>query len=98
MSECANCGNQSATRWKLTFSKEGRFEECDQCSKGSFNTGIPDVYWPGHQHKDSNIVDLSGNEILLESRRHKAELLRERGMREGNDRVHGGPGHRFGTR
>lgn len=59
---------------------------------------VPDVYWPGHIHKDANIVDNMGNEILLESRQHKATLMRERGMREANDRVHGGPGHRLNRR
>ncbi len=67
---------------------------CDRCGGISgADVGTPDVHWPGI-HKDPNIVDKMGNEILLESRRHKAQLLRERGMREANDRYHGGPGHR----
>lgn len=68
---------------------------CDQC--GGFSgagVGTPDVIFKGI-HKDPNIVDKMGNEILIESRRHKAQLLRERGMREANDRRHGGPGHRW---
>lgn len=94
MASCANCGNKEATRWKITWAKEGPREECDRCGKSAYNSWVPDVCWPG-MHTDANIVDNMGNPILLESRRHKAQLMRERGMREANDRVRGGPGHRF---
>ncbi len=94
--ECGNCGNKEAHRWKVSFSKEGRHENCEGCGHVG-TTWQPDVYFPG-MHKDPNIVDNMGNEILLESRQHKARLMRERGMREANDRLHGGPGHRFGVR
>jgi hypothetical protein len=96
MAECGNCDNKTAYRWKVTYGKYGRREECDRCGNVG-TTWQPDVYFPGI-HKDPNIVDNMGNEILIESKQHKATLMRERGMREANDRVHGGPGHRFDKR
>lgn len=86
----------AAHRWKVTYFKGNRHEECDQCGHVA-STWVPDVIFKGI-HKDPNIVDLMGNEILIESRQHKARLLRERGMREANDSWHGGPSHRGNKR
>ncbi len=90
---CGNCNNERALRWKVTYSKQGRFEECDQCGSSRFNTWVPDVVFKA-PHYDSNIVDNMGKEIWIESPRHKARLLRERGWREANDTVRGGLSHR----
>jgi len=51
--------------------------------------GIPDVYWPGHEHYNENLTDNMGNPILLKSRRHKAEALKMMGVTETGDRVRG---------
>lgn len=96
MASCGNCGTTEATRWKVTYSADGRAEECDRCGHVG-NVWVPDVYFRG-RHKDPNIVDNMGNEIYIESRQHKATLMRERGMREANDRLRGGPGHRLDKR
>lgn len=63
-------------------------ETCNFC--GSFSTTyIPDVYWPGHSHTNPNITDRMGNPIYLESRQHKARVMKEQGLSEAGDRVHG---------
>lgn len=85
-----------AHRWKVTYSKGTRHEECDRCGHVG-STWVPDVYFRGI-HKDANIVDNMGNAILIESRQHKAQLMRERGMREAMDRVRGAPAHRLDRR
>ena len=98
MAHCDGCGNDAAMalqigHWKDESGQSVKYCICDRCGNVSgAGAGTPDVYFPGI-HKDPNIVDKMGNEILLESRRHKADLMRERGMREANDRWHGGPGH-----
>lgn len=65
---------------RVYFSKEGMRELCNAC--GELKTiALPDVYFPG-RHKDPNIVDNMGNEILIESKQHKQRLLKERGWVE----------------
>jgi hypothetical protein len=98
---CAGCGNKAAFALRVRFTKEdGSVETCDVCGKVSAcAAATPDVYWPGRGHYDDNIVDQStGKPIFLESRRHKAQLMKEQGMREANDSHRGAPGHRFNKR
>lgn len=76
---CA-CGNEKASRWQVSYGKDGRREECDRCGHVG-SALLPDLYFPG-QHKDPNIVDGMGKEILIESKGHKQKLLRERGWVE----------------
>lgn len=80
MAECGNCGNKAAVRWRISYGKDGRREECDQCGRAS-SSCLPDVYFR-RAHKDANIVDNMGNPILIESKGHKQKLLRERGWVE----------------
>ena len=88
MAHCRNCGNTSAYHLKTIFIKEGRIDSCNACGL-SVSTWFPDVYWPGHSYKSENITDEIGIPILLESKRHKATLMRQQGMTEAGDRVHG---------
>lgn len=87
--ECRGCGKH-AHYLKIRFVDGVAIENCKNCGAvETSNVGIPDVYWPGHAHTNPNITDRMGREILLTSRRHKAEVMRKQGISEAGDRVHG---------
>lgn len=80
MAECSGCGNGKAYKTFTRFVEKELVTVCDRC--GDFrSSAVPDVYFPG-AHKDSNIVDGMGTPILIESKRHKQQLLKERGWVE----------------
>lgn len=85
---CRGCGNDKAYRVSVRLIGGTYTDICNRCgSVGS--TYVPDVYWPGQAYKSENITDKNGNPILLTSRRHKAEVMREQGIVEAGDRYHG---------
>ena len=90
---CQRCGNQAAyhiTSW-YDRATEKMVEVCDGCG-GDRRGVIPthsDVYWPGAPHRNPNICDDIGRPILLESREHKARVMKELGIREAGDRTRG---------
>lgn len=85
--ECTSCGNDKAYGLKIAYTKYGRFEECDRCGQVS-NVGIADVYWKGPGYHPG-ILDKDNKPIFLESRGHKARLMKEMGLREAGDTHHG---------
>ena len=85
---CLGCGNQQAYR---TFTTATGFECCDKCGAlGSLD--VPDVYFPG-PYIDPNLGHpdrpCEKDGVLVLSKRHKAMLLKEQGLREVGDRRHG---------
>jgi len=85
---CRGCGNSAAYRVQARMIENKIIDICDRCGDvGSAH--VPDVYWPGHAYKSENITDANGNPILLTSRRHKAEVMREQGLSEAGDKYHG---------
>ena len=80
-----DCGNVSAPRMSY---RGGRWL-CSQCSDVAFNTWIPDVYWDANPC--DHAVDDNGNPMTFLGKRHKALWLREHGISEAGDRVHGAP-------
>lgn len=85
---CA-CGNKVATKMRIRFDAKGmKHENCNHCGEVG-SAYVPDVYWPGHAYTSENITDKMGNPILLESRQHKARVMKEQGMVEAGDRYHG---------
>lgn len=87
--ECDGCGNKLAYKISMFRTDEGDFSSwCDKCgSVGS--TWTPDVYWPGHAYASEHVTDTMGNPITFESRRHKAEVMRQQGISEAGDMHHG---------
>jgi len=86
--DCDGCGNEKAASLFISYGKEGRICICDRCG----HTGIassPDVYWPGHTYESQNITDRMGKPIPLTSKRQKAKIMKEMGLKEVGDRVHG---------
>ena len=86
---CNNCGKE-CSRSKTRYTKEGeKKEECERCSQGLFN-GVPDVYFR-RPYFDEHLADAKNpHGHYIESRRHKAEVLKKLGLFEAGDRMHGG--------
>ena len=90
---CRTCGNQNAVRIHIFYDSESatRTETCDSCGALG-NLYAPDVYFD-RPYLDPNLVTPkdhnSPDGIWVESKRHKAQLLKEQGLRECGDRVHG---------
>lgn len=86
---CGSCHNDSYA--VMTRAIDGKLHDfCVKCNAEFRKNTVPDVYWPGHQHTNENLTDSMGNPILLRSRRHKAAVMRELGVREVGDRIRGG--------
>lgn len=85
--DCKGCGNKSA--YRMSFSTLG--ESCDRCGSSSLGTfRFSDVYFktPGfEEHLSDPEKSPRGN--YVESREHKAMLMRNLGLREVGDKVHG---------
>lgn len=88
--KCAGCQNDRAYR-VVTIYRDGQLlDSCDRCAALEPST-IHDVYWPGHAHYNSQLVDKFGKPILITSKAHKAQILKEKGLIEAGDRVRGAP-------
>lgn len=90
---CKGCGNQAAFHTTAWYDKAADkiVEICDRCGgsrRGEIPTE-PDVYWPGQAHYNANICDEMGRPVLLTSRKHKAEVMKQRNLQEAGDRHHG---------
>ena len=86
---CGGCGNQEAYRWRA---HEDGSEECDECG-GLGAMSIPDVYYPGPYY-DPNLAHPNRpweaeKGPLVTSKEHKLALMREQGLYEKGDSVHG---------
>lgn len=86
--KCSGCNNQSAHR--LSYSKHG--ETCDRCgSLGAFK--FSDVFFDQKkgEYFDPNITDpvKAPFGTLIRSRQHKAEVMRQNGLKEVGDKRHG---------
>lgn len=85
---CRNCG-EASHHISTKISDAGMpMDTCTNCGDVG-NSGLPDVYWPGYTHKNDNICDMMGKPIELTSRRHKAQVMKEKGLRESGDPYHG---------
>lgn len=83
--ECP-CGNQKAYAMKMGGSGVW---ECNECG-GASQAHYADVFWNGKPVE--NLCDpVSGKPLEFISRGHKAKYMKERGITEAGDRVHGAP-------
>ena len=85
---CNNCGNDRARRWR-------RYEDGMECCEGCGGLGalsIPDVYFV-KPYLDPNLPHPNRpwekDGVWVESKQHKAALLKEQGLREVGDKVNG---------
>lgn len=84
---CSGCGHKSA--YRVSYSSAG--ESCNACAPATISTfKFSDVYFKGpgfEAHMADPEKSPKGN--FVRSREHKAALMREIGIREVGDKVHG---------
>jgi hypothetical protein len=85
---CDSCSNKEAVR----LSYRGGVETCDRCGDvPAFK--FSDVYFPQKSgaHFVTNLADPNKSQLgnMVYSREHKAQLMRDLGVKESGDRVHG---------
>ena len=87
---CEGCGNKAAVVTRTGYENGQRYEICNSSNCGNLATPWhPDVYFRRPEMVE-NLADANhpfGQ--VVESRRHKARILREQGLREAGDMHHG---------
>lgn len=87
--DCRGCGRTDAWAVRTIVDGNELIDTCNFCSGvGSGGTAASDVYFP-RPHACQNITDEAGKPIFFESKSHKAQVMREKGLSEVGDRVHG---------
>ena len=85
---CQRCGNKEA--YSLSFSAAGC--SCNLCGL-TRSKGSPDVYFR-RPYLDPHLVDVKDvrqkDGVWIESKRHKAEIMRNLNVVEAGDKRHGG--------
>lgn len=80
---CSNCG--SATWYQIRTMMEGTdvYDWCSDCQTPvSGVSGVPDVYLPRAGMTFQALCDETGKPIPIQSKRHKQQVMNERGLRE----------------
>jgi hypothetical protein len=85
-----SCGNEDASKVRIVYGEDGgRIECCDKCGQLDNSGCEPDVFFrePYFDEHLGNKVHPHGQWVF--SKRHKARLLKEQGLVESGDRIHG---------
>ena len=87
---CNGCGNSGAYVTKTYAGEAGLLELCNARNCGNLKTPwVPDVFFPG-PHFSEHLADADHPQgQVIESKRHKAQVLAKQGLREDGDHVHG---------
>lgn len=90
---CKSCGSADYYYWRFTIDSKGvSYEECSECSKRNTPNLSPDVYFDkskGSNQTDPNLCGRNGIPIPFSSKREKAAILKQLGLREAGDKNHG---------
>jgi hypothetical protein len=89
---CASCGAADYYYWRVVTVGTERYEECSECSKRAAPMLSPDVFFDpskGRNQTDPNLVDRYKGPIPFSSKREKAAIMRQLGLREAGDKEHG---------
>ena len=91
--KCNGCGNEHASKIHIYYittelKERLKMEKCDSCGVVS-SPYLPDVYFE-HPYFDEHIADLKNPQgMWIESKSDKARKMKNLGLRESGDRVHG---------
>lgn len=91
---CNGCGNTKAYHIRSVWDGAGLVDFCDSKTCGNLDesgVGIPDVYLPRGGMKFENLCDDMGRPYEVSTKREKANVMRQLGVSEAGDRVHGAP-------
>ncbi len=87
--KCEGCGKEA--RVTRTWHENGKkVEVCDHADCGDLSTPwTPDVYFRKPEMVENLADEAHPGGQVVESKQHKARLMREQGVREDGDRYHG---------
>jgi len=87
---CAYCEEAKDDLARLVIPERGEIRRyCRSCMKPK--AGIPDVYFDGKPEENLADDPRTGKPRVFSSKAEKAAYLKERGLIEAGDRVHGAP-------
>ncbi len=90
---CKTCGSSTYYHWRFTIDKDGnRYESCNDCAKMAIPNLCPDVFFDsskGANQTDPNLHDRYKGAIPFSSKREKAAIMKQLGLREAGDKEHG---------
>lgn len=89
---CLGCGATTYHYWRVVFAQGTRYEQCSECSRTATPSLSPDVYFDnskGAFQTDPNLCARDGKPIPFSSKREKAAILNQLGLREAGDKDHG---------
>ena len=84
---CLTCGNEHPSR--MRWYEDGT-RICNNCGL-SDGGGVPDVFWNGKPEENLADDPNTGNPRIFASKGEKAAYLKEKGLMEAGDKVHGAP-------
>ena len=86
--KCASCGADPAIAIRASIIGGTLVEGCYYCA-GIRPRATPDVYF-SKPYFDSNLADAQNpHGVMIHSKRHKAHVMSEQGVREDGDKYHG---------
>lgn len=89
---CSGCGNRFPTVTRTWFDRESRrfLEVCNSADCGNLKPPTFHDVWVPKPYFDPNLGDENNpHGRMIESKGHKAKVLKELGLREDGDRYHG---------
>src|SRR5580765_934997 len=89
---CRSCGSTVWYQKRTVIDKGEFFDRCSECDSGLRTSTSADVYFkpgPDGVEYHPNICDRNGDPIPLTSRAHKAEVMRQKNLREAGDPIRG---------
>ena len=90
---CTNCGSIKWFYFRMICPHKKKLRgECSDCSNASIPKLSPDVYFDsskGVNQTDPNLCRRDGTPIPFSGKRKKAKILKQKGLREAGDKIHG---------
>lgn len=90
---CETCKSTDYYYWRVSVDDLGnRSQYCSSCFSGNVPSLSPDVYFDrskGANQVDPNLCTRDGKQIPFSSKREKAAILKQLGLREAGDKNHG---------
>lgn len=90
---CDNCGSTTWHYFRIKCSDtQELYRGCSNCLSQKTPGLAPSVYFDpskGSDQTDPNLCNRDGTRIPFSSKREKAAILKQKGIREAGDKVHG---------
>lgn len=86
---CSNCGSDKWYQMRTIMEGTNPYDWCSDCEQPVSIGGVPDAFLPRAGMTFQALCDNQGKPIPVQSKRHKQQLMAERGLRECPERLSG---------